>query len=466
MNTRKRSVPVIFLLACLLVPGLVAAEQEASSELLLPYFEVDMDDGLTTLFAVSNASPQPASFDITLYSNWGIEVLTVPAKLEGGGVLAVNLADWLLHGRLPKETLDADDLEHLQAALCGHRSPKTDLFYGTEVAPRLAVGYVKITGSGSPKPDDLWGDYFITDPFQDFAQGDSLISLADGCAGACDRHALRFLAGGAFDGGTQVIVWTGQAGQPSETGFYREKDLVAADTSYFDMDGNLSEARTSSFKAVEVVEVSELGLSDSFGWLEIWTAQPSFVNVRYSAMNRFSVGLRSFCLKTPSGPGVRLEKSTNGQDADSAPGPAIEVGDHVSWTYVVTNIGSEDLFDVAVSDDRGVDVICPGDSLEIGQRMTCSGHGVAVRGQYRNTGTVVGWTADGTEVTDSDRSHYYGTPEDDGGSDDGGSDDEGSDDEGSDDEGSDDEGDSDSDSDSDKGGSQKSQPLFARLFGS
>ena len=112
-----------------------------------------------------------------------------------------------------------------------------------------------------------------------------------------------------------------------------------------------------------------------------------------------------------SGAAVQIEKSTNGQDADSAPGPKIPVGSAVTWTYVVTNIGTEPLSNVVVSDDRGVAVNCAGQTtLAVGQSMTCTGSGVATAGQYRNVGTATATAASG-QVTDSDASHYYGETE-------------------------------------------------------
>jgi hypothetical protein len=111
----------------------------------------------------------------------------------------------------------------------------------------------------------------------------------------------------------------------------------------------------------------------------------------------------------PVVPSIRLVKSTNGEDANEAPGPSIKVGNTVTWTYVVTNNGLVLLSNVAVSDDRGVLVSCPGNALPPGASMTCTGTGVAVAGQYSNIGTATA-TVDGTgqQVTHSDSSHYFG----------------------------------------------------------
>ena len=105
--------------------------------------------------------------------------------------------------------------------------------------------------------------------------------------------------------------------------------------------------------------------------------------------------------------GVRIKKSTNGEDADSAPGPRLEVGSTVTWTYVVTNTGQVGLTEVVVTDDRGVAVSCPATSVAVGGSMTCTGSGVATAGQYRNVGMVTAKSTAGT-VTHSDASHYFG----------------------------------------------------------
>ena len=107
------------------------------------------------------------------------------------------------------------------------------------------------------------------------------------------------------------------------------------------------------------------------------------------------------------GPSIEIKKSTNGEDADTAPGPRVTVGSPVAWRYVVTNTGTLNLTNVVVVDDRNVTVSCPGTALAMGESMTCTGSGVATLGQYRNVGTVTATSASGP-ITDSDASHYLG----------------------------------------------------------
>jgi hypothetical protein len=106
---------------------------------------------------------------------------------------------------------------------------------------------------------------------------------------------------------------------------------------------------------------------------------------------------------------IEIEKSTNGQDADSPPGPFIPVGSPVNWSYLVTNNSNVELTSVAVTDDRGVAVTCPKNTLAAGESMTCTGNGTAVAGQYGNLGTVTATASTtGSSVTDADPSHYFG----------------------------------------------------------
>ncbi len=107
-------------------------------------------------------------------------------------------------------------------------------------------------------------------------------------------------------------------------------------------------------------------------------------------------------------PAVDLEKHTNGVDADTPPaGPLVPIGSTVTWTYLVKNTGNVPLTGIAVTDNPIGAVTCPGTTLAPGAEMTCTATGTGVAGQYANTGTVTA-TGAGTQVTDTDPSHYFG----------------------------------------------------------
>ena len=112
---------------------------------------------------------------------------------------------------------------------------------------------------------------------------------------------------------------------------------------------------------------------------------------------------------------IDIEKSTNGADADDAPGPLVAVGDDVVWRYVVTNPGNAPIADVAVTDDQaGVDPAFQGGDadgdglLDPSETWTYEATGTATEGQYENFGTVTGTDPLGTGLTDTDPSHYFG----------------------------------------------------------
>lgn len=108
---------------------------------------------------------------------------------------------------------------------------------------------------------------------------------------------------------------------------------------------------------------------------------------------------------------VSVEKSTNGQDADLAPGPSIAVGGSVAWHYLVTNAGPTVLSSLEVADDQ-LGAICTISTLAAGASASCDASGTAIAGQYSNLATVTAATVCDGEVEDSDPSHYFGAKPD------------------------------------------------------
>ncbi len=118
-------------------------------------------------------------------------------------------------------------------------------------------------------------------------------------------------------------------------------------------------------------------------------------------------------------PAITVEKTTNGVTARTLAGAVpLEVGDPVTWTYVVRNSGDDDLVDVGLTDDREPSVAIDtdhctrssgawGDPLPPGATITCVYTGIAEAGLYTNTATASGRGATTPlVVAGTDVSHY------------------------------------------------------------
>jgi hypothetical protein len=305
----NRAVILLALAGLLCLGGAALAEIGAvdnvpAATLLIPRFEVDLNDasGITTLFSVNNASAETVVAHVTLWTEWWIPVIDFDIYLTGYDVQTVNVRDIFL-GDLPN-TGPNDVLSNTgffsgdhntfsgtcsttlgQQPNYGPLSPSfrtliAQAFTGQPVTAfsntcfsepggsnGLARGYITIDSvsrCSQEFPDNdgyfvdggvgvannnnvLWGDYFLVDPANNFAQGWSAVHIeADGLSlavgdGSCDPvdrnpttfyctlradaggadavagednreglpsiYGTRYVNGGAFTGGTDLIVW-------------------------------------------------------------------------------------------------------------------------------------------------------------------------------------------------------------------------------------------------------------------
>jgi hypothetical protein len=420
MNRTTRSLLVFLVLAAALLGAVpAAAEPRPSSEVLLPYFEINLlkPSASNTVFAVGNALAKPVDIEITVYTNWGLPVVKSNLTLAARQVRNFNLRNWIA-GDLPDRKLSSTEVSHLKAALSGQRSPRDTLYYSSSIGSGVAVGSIRVKALGKPQPDALWGNYFLINGdskslAQSSVQGDTLINLDPGveCRGGCSRHGLRFLTEGTFDDGTQLVIWSEAAVAPSATS--QPASYVQADTLAYNEAGQALGGSRLRLLPVQVVSVADLGLREASGWIDLQTDRTSVVAVHYSSKKLYGVALMSYCLPDPPAdpgfPGIRIQKLTNGADAVAAPGPSIKVGAPVLWEYIVENTGELALTDVEVSDDDGsIAVSCPKAELGPGERMTCTGRGTAQACQYKNLGTATAKRSDGKSVSADDESYYFG----------------------------------------------------------
>jgi hypothetical protein len=397
---------VVCWLGLVFVAGLLAAQPKPSSDLLLPWFEVDLEGGeATTVFAVVNALDKPVDVVATVHTNWAIPVLDVPLRLKAREIRTFDLRQWLADGSLPRnrlsERLSEETLAHLQAALSGRRSPKDDLYYSSPI-PGVAAGYLTLrTAAG----DALRGVSSAVRPGRSAARYEDLIDIGSP-AGLCNRYVLRQPP----NAGAEAFLWQDAVGQPSPTPVPDEHRLQVA-TAVVSERGERVEDRPRMVLPLERLSLDELGPAGPDGWIEIAPEGSSFLSLR-GADGRPLGLLKAACAearpKPSKAPKISIVKLTNGRDAGAAPGASIPVGAPVLWQYQVTNSGKVTLKDIEVFDDQGVAVTCPKKTLKAGQAMSCTGKGVAEACQYSNTGLVSGTPDQGAVVTAQDTSFYFG----------------------------------------------------------
>jgi len=263
-------------------------DQVPAATLLLPYFEVDLDNlwGAKTLFSINNASATAVLAHVVIWSDLSVPVLDFNVYLTGYDVQSINLRDILADGNLPQTAsagqdptdtispkgqfsqdinfascqgnlpipqLPATFTAHLQAALTGKFSNILGGCAGLDHGDRIARGYVTVDtvsnctlrfpgdlgyfasgGTGDATDQNvLWGDYFYLQELLNYASGNPLVHVeasatdpqtsvtgqytfygryvgftaTDNREPLATNFATRFLVGGAFTGGTDLVVW-------------------------------------------------------------------------------------------------------------------------------------------------------------------------------------------------------------------------------------------------------------------
>jgi len=207
-----------------------------SATLLLPYFEVDLNNagGQNTLFSINNASATAVIAHVAVWSDQSVPVLDFDVYLTGYDVQTINMHDILVNGNLPltasagqdpgdhispkgpasqdinfaqcsgilpytNPAISASFRLHLQAALQGKPSPATQKCYGSKHSDGIMRGYVTVDTVNNCNvffPSDgnqylvyltnqnvLWGDYFYINSDLNLADGETMVGI-EACPGA------------------------------------------------------------------------------------------------------------------------------------------------------------------------------------------------------------------------------------------------------------------------------------------
>lgn len=211
-------------------------DPQPAATLLLPYFEVDLDnpeDGVNTTFVVRNANAAATLAHVMIFTDLGVGTLAFDVLLTGFDALTVDLRELFMGDYDPDSgapiTLPVDspvedpppppiaevfatDFEDgtfgdwssfqsrvtkqtLQAWHTGQTSERRELCAGVDHGDNIARGYILVDNakdfSGDRFPDPeylgengvvslnnvLWGDFELTDPANNFSIGSPLVHI-------------------------------------------------------------------------------------------------------------------------------------------------------------------------------------------------------------------------------------------------------------------------------------------------
>jgi hypothetical protein len=164
-----------------------------AATLLLPYFEVDLDNinGTTTLFTIVNADPSPALAHVTLWTNAAVPTANCDIYLTGFDVQAVNVRDFF-SSEPPFDLHIHPDIGTLAGAHTGVEQPDEHC-WSVGLGDNIARGYITMDStvqfstlfpgeSGyfddvASTTNQLMGDFQIADPTNNFDVGASMIHI-------------------------------------------------------------------------------------------------------------------------------------------------------------------------------------------------------------------------------------------------------------------------------------------------
>jgi hypothetical protein len=151
----------------------VAKSVTPGSLLAIPWLEVDTTSasGRTTLFAIRNEADVATTAQVTYFSADGVQSLVENLALS------------------PKQTRT----RNLRDVVVGQIAADVD---------GIIRGWARIQTSAGAT---LSHDVFYVDPAGNFAGGEGLVNPSDG--DLCEHLRGRFLTGGAFSGGTRLLVF-------------------------------------------------------------------------------------------------------------------------------------------------------------------------------------------------------------------------------------------------------------------
>jgi hypothetical protein len=237
----------LLVLATVVVSALHASERVPFNSATTTRFTIEQAPGhQTLLIAVHNASDTTVTVRIAVLREDGAGVVSQAKNVKARATWTVNLHDWAL--------------------------PYTS-------------GVFNGSANISADKEVLIGDEISVDPSQAFSHANQLIPVGGSCAPTCTRHIVRYLSGGAFDGGTVFTV---------SRGFTFTNEFQA--TLYDEQGGTEGPQFVSGKPTNFALDIDELAPVSPFGvaYFDFGTASAQ-VMATYRSGGKYSVQVESWC---------------------------------------------------------------------------------------------------------------------------------------------------------------------------
>ena len=189
-----------------------------------------------------------------------------------------------------------------------------------------------------------------------------------------DKHAPGYVETGWVRPNT-VITWeylvTNVGEEPVDTIAVTDDQGVTVTCPTTELAPNASMVCTGS---------ASVGAGPAYTNLGTVTGTSTLTNTPLTDDNPWSITVRE-----PVAEIALVKGATNAIEGGSAPANHL-----VDWQYTVVNLGEEPLVGATVTDDQGVTVTCPTETLGVGETMVCTGSGsIGTAATYQNLGTVI-----------------------------------------------------------------------------
>jgi len=246
-----RKIVLCIALVSLLAPGgqafarICTIDDVPSATLLLPYFEVDLDNtnGINTLFEINNATAEEILAHVVVWTDLSVPVLDFNVYLSGYDIVPVSVRD-VLNLVLPDTAPPASGGEPFGDFSVVSSDPLFDLSTCDDQLPPPPLPAAFATGiqsalTGQPSQFPLGGNCGGVDHADNIARGYITVDVVRRCSLLFPDDPGYFVSGGAGDATNSNVLWGHYYYVEPNENFAQAETMVHIEASPSPQDNNL-----------------------------------------------------------------------------------------------------------------------------------------------------------------------------------------------------------------------------------